>query len=340
MTSVLLTQVARLSGKADFDALKPRLRPICQRTLRRQVLAYVSYTNRHAMVQEFSPSVAEQQLYELVSDYLKGEKLYALPASQRQLMTLILRKLLASSTYAISDTLLGLANKLEAAEADQQKAAEVPADLAEDFETLSEVQEEWVDDDEGSESDDAAGDGKQQPNRLTPEQLAELRAEKDKLRQFHALAKAIQTNSKGEVLLTALQRGFEAARIRLTCIRSIRASHASIDSSGLHVTGPLVITSETFTVELDFPAATALTQISRSAMMPSSFLSLQLLTTGMDPTSLAFISSAAFCIASAGVQQNSVLHIMSLTFIKPPLIPTVFPVNGRPTSSDDVKFPR
>jgi hypothetical protein len=108
--------------------------------------------------------------------------------------------------------LLGLANKLEAAEADQQKAAEVSADLAEDFETLSEVQEEWVDDDEGSESDDAAGDEKKQPDRLTPEQLAELRAEKDKLRQFHALAKAIQTNSKGEVLLTALQRGFEAAR--------------------------------------------------------------------------------------------------------------------------------
>ena len=100
-------QFARLSGKADFDALKQRLRPICQRTLRRQVLAYVSYTNRHAMVQEFYPTAAEQQLYELVSDYLKGEKLYALPASQRQLMTLILRKLLASSTYAISDTLLG-----------------------------------------------------------------------------------------------------------------------------------------------------------------------------------------------------------------------------------------
>jgi SNF2 family DNA or RNA helicase len=205
-------QFARLSGKADFDALKQRLRPICQRTLRRQVLAYVPYTNRHAMLQEFYPTTAEQELYELVSDYLKGEKLYALPASQRQLMTLILRKLLASSTYAISDTLLGLANKLEAAEADQQKAAEVPAALAEDFETLPEVQEEWVDDDEGGESDAVAEDAKKQPDRLTPEQLAELRAEKEKLRQFHALAKAVQVNSKGEVLLTALQRGFEAAR--------------------------------------------------------------------------------------------------------------------------------
>jgi len=199
-------------AKQDFALLKDRLRSICQRTLRRQVLAYVSYTNRHAMVQEFFPSAAEQQLYELVSDYLKSEKLYALPASQRQLMTLILRKLLASSTYAISDTLLGLAKKLELAEAAQQKDAEVPAVIAEDFETLPEMQEEWVDDDEGSEADASADPEKKQIQLLLPEQLAELRAEKDKLRKFYDLAKAIRSNSKGEVLLTALQRGFEAAR--------------------------------------------------------------------------------------------------------------------------------
>jgi superfamily II DNA or RNA helicase len=205
-------QFGRLASKADFDALKQRLRPICQRTLRRQVLAYVPYTNRHAMVQEFYPSAAEQQLYELVSEYLKGDKLYALPASQRQLMTLILRKLLASSTYAISDTLLGLATKLDAAEADHQKAAEVSTVIAEDFETLPEVQEEWVDEDEGSEPEANGANEKTLPDRLSPEQLAELRAERDKLRQFHGLAKAIQTNSKGDALLTALQRGFEAAR--------------------------------------------------------------------------------------------------------------------------------
>lgn len=205
-------QFSRLSGKADFDALKQRLRPICQRTLRRQVLAYVPYTNRHAMVQEFFPSAAEQELYELVSDYLRTDKLYALPASQRQLMTLILRKLLASSTYAISDTLLGLANKLETAEADQERASEVAAVLTDDFETLPEIQEDWLDDDEGSESDNDARDGVTQPPLLTPEQLAELRAEKEKLHRFHALAKAIKTNSKGEALLTALKRGFEVAR--------------------------------------------------------------------------------------------------------------------------------
>ncbi|WP_245632258.1 helicase-related protein [Edaphobacter aggregans] len=74
------------------------------------------------------------------------------------------------------------------------------------------MQEEWVDDDEGSESEDAFGDEKKVPERLSKEQLAELRSEKEKLRKFHDLAKAIRTNSKGEVLLTALRRGFEAAR--------------------------------------------------------------------------------------------------------------------------------
>ena len=41
-----------------------------------------------------------------------------LPSSQRQLMTLICRKLLASSTYAISGTLDALANRLETHAAD------------------------------------------------------------------------------------------------------------------------------------------------------------------------------------------------------------------------------
>ena len=42
------------------------------------------------------PNNDELRLYNLVTDYLQSERLYALPASQRQLMTLILRKLLAS----------------------------------------------------------------------------------------------------------------------------------------------------------------------------------------------------------------------------------------------------
>src|SRR5262249_40770540 len=106
------TRFTRLGNNDDFNDLKERLRPICKRTLRKQVLEYVKYTNRHALVQEFVPTPEEQRLYDLVSAYLQQPTLYALPASQRQLMTLILRKLLASSTYAISHTLQRLARNL------------------------------------------------------------------------------------------------------------------------------------------------------------------------------------------------------------------------------------
>src|ERR1700689_5847727 len=125
---------ARLGNQADFAELKERLKPICKRTLRRQVLEYVPYTDRHALVQEFVPSPDEQKLYDLVSVYLQQPTLYALPASQRALMTLILRKLLASSTYAISHTLSGLASKLEAAAAASEKVNSPPDDLAENLE--------------------------------------------------------------------------------------------------------------------------------------------------------------------------------------------------------------
>ncbi len=202
------TKLLRMGEKAQnkgYETLKQRIRPVCQRTLRRQVLAYVSYTNRHALVQEFIPNDAEKRLYHLVSEYLQSDRLYALPSSQRQLMTLILRKLLASSSYAIADTLRGLADKLEAAEQAQAALDAPPEEIADNFESLPEIEDEWLEDDSDGPEPAAA------LSQLTPEQRAELRAEKEKLRQFHELAKSIEQNSKGEVLLTALRRGFDAA---------------------------------------------------------------------------------------------------------------------------------
>lgn len=193
----------RLANESDFAELKTRLAPLCKRTLRRQVLEYVKYTNRHALVQEFVPSADEQRLYDLVSDYLQQPTLYALPAGQRQLMTLILRKLLASSTYAISGTLDGLVKKLEAAAAASDTVDTLPEELPKDWEDLDELSDEWEGDD-----GDEGGDAKR---KLSPEELAELRREMTQLREFHALAVSIAKNSKGEVLLTALRRGFAAA---------------------------------------------------------------------------------------------------------------------------------
>ncbi|MBI5815434.1 MAG: DEAD/DEAH box helicase family protein [Nitrospinae bacterium] len=193
----------RINNETDFTDLKERLKPLCKRTLRRQVLEYVKYTNRHALVQEFTPSEDEQRLYDLVSDYLQSETLYALPASQRKLMTLVLRKLLASSTYAISVTLEGLANRLEIAEATATAVDTPPDELPTDLEEFDELADEWEEDGDGAPPSEK--------KRLSPDQLVALQRELAQLRQFHALAKSIIQNSKGEVLLTALRKGFAAA---------------------------------------------------------------------------------------------------------------------------------
>lgn len=197
------SRFARPSDGDDFSELKSRLKPLCSRTLRRQVLEYVRFTNRHALVQEFTPSDDEQRLYDLVSAYLQRGTLYALPASQRQLVTLILRKLLASSTFAIAGTLNGMVKRLEAAAARATAVDAPPEDLPADVEEYDELADEW----EGEGDEPAA----EQRPKLSAEQLVELRAELADLRKYHELAASIGKNSKGAVLLTALRRGFAAA---------------------------------------------------------------------------------------------------------------------------------
>lgn len=195
-------QFVRLGNDVNFEALRERLKPICKRTLRKQVLEYVKYTNRHAVVQEFVPSEDEQRLYDLVSAYLQKDKLYALPASQRALVTLILRKLLASSTYAISGTLDSLAKRLETAATEAETVDVPPADLPENWEDFDELADEWDEDEEGEQKEKV---------RLMPQQIAELKQEIEELREFHRLAVSIVRNSKGEVLLTALRKGLSEA---------------------------------------------------------------------------------------------------------------------------------
>jgi len=201
------SQFSRLDTDGDFQSLRDRLKPICQRTLRRQVLEYIPFTNRIALVEEFIPSEPEQKLYNLVSDYLQRQNLYALPASQRQLMTLILRRLLASSTFAIAGTLQGLADKLEKATEAQKPVVEPPQEVAETFESFEEMEDEW----EG-EDDESEADKKDDPKVLSPDQLEKVAEEIKSLRLFTELANSIAKNSKGERLQTALKRGLAEAK--------------------------------------------------------------------------------------------------------------------------------
>jgi len=202
-------QFSKLAGENTFDNLKERLKPICKRTLRRQVLEYIKYTNRTAITQEFIPSPDEQKLYELVSSYLQRENLYALPPSQRQLMTLILRRLLASSTFAISGTLSALAIKLENIIQKQNNQEDFENKISYDFEAYEEIKDEWQDNEE---DEPPLVKSKQ----YTLDEIEEIKREIIDLKNFQYLAQSITRNSKGDALLTALKKGF-AETERLGC---------------------------------------------------------------------------------------------------------------------------
>jgi hypothetical protein len=143
-----------------FADLRNRLKPICIRTLRKQVLEYINYRDRKPITQDYIPNEQEIELYDGMSEYLQRPKLYALPFSQRQLMTLILRKLLASSSFAIASTLDGLVYKLEKLEEAIKKEAdtkndELPLGLEENYEGLTDTVDEWIDDEEKDDEEKA-----------------------------------------------------------------------------------------------------------------------------------------------------------------------------------------
>lgn len=210
-------QFTRIDGAEtpNFSVLRARIKPILNRTLRRQVTQYVRYTSRHAVTQEFTPYDAEVDLYNNVTEYLRRTRLYALPNSQRQLMTMILRRLMASSTFAISDTFLGMAEKLKAVLALHQninlqnEEEDLPVDfltaLAENFEQYEDDKDEWESESEEDEDDnDLLAEGRN----YTKVELAEMQDEYLLLQGFHELAKSIEKNSKGDHLITALDKGF------------------------------------------------------------------------------------------------------------------------------------
>lgn len=200
------SQFSKILTEKDYRLLRNRLQPVCKRTLRRQVLEYIKYTKRIAICEEYYPTNNEQKLYELVSAYLQRPLLYALPNSQRQLMTMILRKLLASSTYAIYGTLTRLIERLE----DILRKQDVNLDIdtaSLDFDGLDDNLDYWQSDDEGVEctkEEDAAPE-----EILHPHEIEGIKNELADLREFQTLAAKIRKNSKAEHLFFALNKGFE-----------------------------------------------------------------------------------------------------------------------------------
>lgn len=166
--------------------LSKRMRPISQRMLRRQIAAdgQISFTRRYAITLDFSPQPDEERLYHAVSDWLQNLESVSFPARARHLVTLVLRKILASSSFAIGDTIDNVIQRLR----QQQTIA---------FDDLEQIENR----EDLNEGDDAVA-----PERIVD--AKKLAAELVLLEGHRDLARRIETNAKGDALLIALSRAF------------------------------------------------------------------------------------------------------------------------------------
>jgi SNF2 family DNA or RNA helicase len=188
------------SAGSDIGALRQRLAGFCKRTLRSQVTEYIRYTERRPITRPFTPSDDEHALYEAVSGFLQRDDSYALPARQRHLTALILRKLLASSSLAIAATLDTLRTRLETLRDEKrQDDAAFAAGLIEAEEIEDDLLDEIL-----AEPDDAE-DESESPTI----DRQKLREEIEILQRLAAWARSIGIDSKTKALLTALDVGFE-----------------------------------------------------------------------------------------------------------------------------------
>ena len=170
----------------NLETLQDRIAKICYRTLRRQVQKEggINFTRRHAMVKEFDPFPEETELYERMSEYLRREDIAAFSPAVRHLVTIVIRKILASSSFAIIQTLDKMIERLEGYTAVGQESLD-------DFETSGELADEMdLEDDEA-----------------TVDQV-QLDEEIEELKSCRNIAQRIKQNAKGEALLPVLDKAF------------------------------------------------------------------------------------------------------------------------------------
>lgn len=96
----------------NYEELKKQINKVIHRTLRKDVADYLSFKERICITVDFKLSPSEAILYKMVNDYLKREILYSIPSSNRTLITVVIRKLLASSSHAVADTFEVLKDRL------------------------------------------------------------------------------------------------------------------------------------------------------------------------------------------------------------------------------------
>ena len=204
----------RVGGILGLDELRERLASFAKRTLRRDVLEYIKYTERKALTQPFNPTDDEQALYERISAFLQKEDSYALPKQQRHLTALILRKLLASSSHAVAATLVTIRERLQGL-LTADKTEDDGSQLVEQLIAEDDLEQDYLEE-EASEADEdteapapaPAEDDKTGAAKDGHAVRAAISAEIAELTAFVDAAQALQTDTKAQALLKALALGF------------------------------------------------------------------------------------------------------------------------------------
>lgn len=181
----------------DYDDLKRELTPVLYRTLRKDVADYMHFVKRICRTVDFELSPDEIELYERVNLFLKRDALYSIPASNRGLIILVIRKLMASSSFALIETFEVLKKRLE-----KLYEGTKSADAQEGFDLFWSFVEDEIDESGFEETEDED----------TATQKAYIQAELDKVNAIIDVAKRIKTNSKVTALKQALVIGFSYQR--------------------------------------------------------------------------------------------------------------------------------
>ena len=190
-------------GKGEnLKQLRQRIQPLFTRTLRKDVKEYINYTRRLPLTQKFNATDDEYELYQAVSEFLRRDDLYSVPASQKKLTTMIVRKILASSTYALIFTLEHIKERLTR--------------MLEAHKTEELNVEELVDEDEWQTyqefEDDSAMVGEERLFDEDEIDVPRLKREIETVEDFIDKARHIKEESKAKALLIALEQSFDKLR--------------------------------------------------------------------------------------------------------------------------------
>ena len=198
-----------LNYGGDIPGLRERLKNFCWRTLRRQVVEFVRFTERKLITRPFKPTEQEHKLYEAVSAYLKRDETYALPSGQKHLLILLVRKVLASSPHAVAGTLEIMRDRLLKLRDEAKKNTTAVEAFLSDEEIDDDLLDELLEDEEDSliekDTEPTEHNGR---SASKPLDLQKLESEIDELEDYIRWARSIGIDTKTKALSTALEIGF------------------------------------------------------------------------------------------------------------------------------------